>query len=496
MDFDLIIIGSGPAGYKAAITAAHLGAKVALIEKGLPGGTCLNQGCIPKKTLIHLASLIEDINDLQGRGLIGRVRGDFLAAMAHKDEVVSGIRNNFTVWLKRLGVRVFIGEGRLLGADRVAVTPLHGPVPPEFGAPFTDKEKLTVAAPIELSAKRIIIASGSESKEIASCVTNGKEIMNSRDFMYRLDHLPKSILCVGGGAIGVELGYLLHQFGSRVCIVEKSSRLLDQPHIPERASAVLERKFARIGLDVRKNGSVAESRIVDGRVDVTYTDGARDSFEHVLVAVGRKPMTDGFGLDEAGVALNVDGFIEVSEYLETSVPGIYAIGDVKPGPMTANASLHDAKVAAANAINGNCLHSNYHKVPTVIHSALEIAAVGLTEELAEQAGFDADVVRSNFGGSGKARAHHDYEGFIEVVHDAQTGQLLGGCIVGPEAGEQIHMMSAACQSERGLWFFTDMSYSHPSWCEEFETAIDPYTAAFTKSGKQVFRPGIFAAQPK
>ena len=492
MEFDLVIIGSGPGGYKAAITAAHLGAKVALVERALPGGTCLNQGCIPKKTLLHLASLIEDVNGLQGRGLIGQVSGDFVAAMAHKDEVVAGIRNNFTVWLKRLGVRVFIGEGRLHGAGRVGVSPLHEPVPVEVRAPFTDKERLTVTAPLELEAKRIIIATGSAPKELETCKANGREIMNSRDFMYRLDHLPKSILCVGGGAIGVELSFLLHQFGSRVCIVEQGCRLLDQPHIPERASAVLERKFARIGIEVRKNVSVAASDIVEGGVEVTCTDGRKDTFERVLVAVGRRPVTEGLDLEETGVALDSDGFIEVTEHLETSVPGIYAIGDVKSGPMTANAALHDAKVAAENAISGNGLRSNYHKVPVVIHSALEIAAVGLTEDLAEQAGFDADVARSSFGGSGKARAHHDTEGFIEVVHDAETGQLLGGCIVGPEAGEQIHMMSAACQSERGLWFFTDMSYSHPSWCEELETAIGPYTSAFSKSGKEVFRPGIFA----
>lgn len=496
MEFDLVIIGSGPGGYKAAITAAHLGAKVALVEKGLPGGTCLNQGCIPKKTLIHLASLIEGVNSLQGRGLIGQVRGDFMAAMAHKDEVVTGIRNNFTVWLKRLGVRVFIGEAKLLGDGRISVHPSCSLNSPECDAPFTDKGKLTVTAPLELKAKRIIIATGSTPRELDACPSNGREIMHSPDFMYRLDHLPKSILCVGGGSIGVELGFLLHQFGSRVCVVEQGDRLLDQPNIPERASAVLERKFARIGIEVRKNVTVAQSRIIDGKVEVTCTDGYCDTFEHVLVAVGRRPMTTGLGLEEAGVALNPEGFIEVTEHLETSVPGIYAIGDVKPGPMTANAALHDAKVAAANAINGNVLSSNYHKVPTVIHSALEIAAVGLTEDLAEQAGFDADVARSNFGGSGKGRAHHDYEGFIEVVHDAETGQLLGGCIVGPEAGEQIHMMSAACQSERGLWFFTDMSYSHPSWCEELETAIDPYTSAFSKSGKEVFRPGIFARHPK
>lgn len=496
MNFDLVIIGSGPGGYKAAITAAHLGARVALVEKGLPGGTCLNQGCIPKKTLLHVASLIEDINGLQGHGLIGQVRGDFMAAMAHKDEVVAGIRDNFSVWLKRLGVQVFIGEGRLLDAGRVSVMPVRMPVPLESRAPFADKEKLLVTSPLELTAKRVIIATGSTPKELDTCKANGKEILNSQDFMYRLDHLPESILCVGGGAIGVELGFLLHQMGSRVCIVEQSSRLLEHLHISERASAVLERKLKRIGVEVHHNISVASSDIVEGGVDITFTDGRREHYQHVLVAVGRQPATAGLGLEDVGVKLDGNGFIEVSESLESSVPGIYAIGDVKPGPMTANAALHDAKVAAANAINGNFLRGNYHKVPVVIHSALEIAAVGLTEDLAEQAGFDADVARSNLGGSGKARAHRSHEGFIEVVHDAETGQLLGGCIVGPEAGEQIHMMSAACQSDRGLWFFTDMSYSHPSWCEELETAIDPYTSAFTKSGKQVFRPGIFAKLQK
>ena len=159
--------------------------------------------------------------------------------------------------------------------------------------------------------------------------------------------------------------------------------------------------------------------------------------------------------------------------------------------MTANAALHDAKVATSNAINGNAFNPNYYKVPVVINSAFEIAAVGLTEEQAEAAGFTPDVARASFGGSGKARAHHDFEGFIEVVHDEESGQLLGGCIVGPEAGEQIHMMTAACQSERGLWFFKDLSYSHPSWCEELETAIDPYTSAYSRAHDNAV-PGIYA----
>lgn len=487
MTFDLVVIGSGPAGYKAAITAAHLGAKVALVEKGLAGGTCLNQGCIPKKTLLHLASLIANLSDLQGHGLVGNVRGDFPAAMKHKDAVVAGIRDNFSVWLKRLGVQIFFGEARLIDAQTVAISPSLASTPVSSG-----DEVLMVTELRVVSTRRVIIATGSSPKELPECPTDGRIVINSRDFMFGLETLPNSVLCVGGGAIGVELGYALHQFGAKVRIVEKGERLLGQAQISERASSILERKFRRIGIAVDKELTVVHVEMRADSAAVTFTDGSQAEFNCVLVAVGRQPVTTGLGLEHAGVALTPDGFVQTSAYLETSVPEIYAIGDVKPGPMTANAALHDAKIAAANAIKGNLLQSNYFKVPVVINSALEIAAVGLTEEQAEEAGFESDVARSNLGGSGKARAHHDTEGFIEVVHDAETGQLLGGCIVGPEAGEQIHMMAAACQSSRGLWFFKDMNYSHPSWCEELETAIDPYTAAFAKSEKTIFRPGILA----
>jgi len=481
MNFDLIVIGSGPGGYKAALTAAHLGAKVALVEKAQPGGTCLNQGCIPKKTLLHLATLIEDVNNLQDRGLVGRVRGDFRAAAAHKNAVVSGIRDNFAVWLKRLGVRVISAEARLLGGQRVALRSTT------HGAAHTE-------APHIIQAGRIILATGSTPRQLETCPTDGERILNSSDFMLSLTELPELVLCIGGGAIGVELGFLLHQFGSRVCIVEQRDRLLDRPRIPERASAMLERKFARIGIEVRLNASVSSWTAACDGIGVNLSDGYTGKFAKVLVAVGRQPRVDGLGLREAGVAVDEEGFVQVSEYLETSAAGIYAVGDVKPGPMTANAALHDAKVAAANAINGNRMRANYHKVPVVIDSALEIAAVGLTEDLAEAAGFEPEVALSSLGGSGKARAHHDYEGYIEVVHDAETGQLLGGCIVGPEAGEQIHMLAAACQSARGLWFLRDMSYSHPSWCEELETAVDPYAAALARSEKTIFPAGIFAGQ--
>jgi dihydrolipoamide dehydrogenase len=275
-------------------------------------------------------------------------------------------------------------------------------------------------------------------------------------------------------------------------VVEQSDRLLNKPNIPERASAALERKFARLGIVVRKGVTVASREIDDTGVDVVLTDGCRERYALVLVAIGRRPVSEDLALAEIGVRINADGFIETNEFLETSVPGIYAVGDVKPGPMTANAALHDAKIAAANAVKGNLLPCNYYRVPIVIDSALEIAVVGLSEEQAESAGFEVDVARVNLGASAKARARHDVEGFIEAVHDEQTGQLLGGCVVGTEAGEQIHMLAAACQSDRGLWFFMDMNYSHPSWTEELENAIGPLTSALAKSGRELFLPGIYA----
>jgi dihydrolipoamide dehydrogenase len=171
---------------------------------------------------------------------------------------------------------------------------------------------------------------------------------------------------------------------------------------------------------------------------------------------------------------------------------VYAAGDVREGPMTANAALYDAKLVVANTFGGERLRANYFKVPFVVNSALEIATVGLSEAQAEDAGFAPRVARSSFGASAKARARHDYDGFIEVVHDLETGQLLGGCIVGSEAGEQILLLGAACQSMRGMWFLKDLSYSHPSWCEEIEAAIDPHAVSLAREAENLFRPGIHA----
>ncbi len=245
-----------------------------------------------------------------------------------------------------------------------------------------------------------------------------------------------------------------------------------------------------MGVTVRTELEVTATRVRPDGVDVTFSDGDRGAFDRVLVAVGREPTTEGLSPEAAGVAVTPAGFIRTSPYLETTASGIYAIGDVKPGPMNANAALQEGKVAARNALEGAHEKPNYNRVPTAIYSALEIAAVGLTEERAEMAGFEPVTAQGTFGASPKAHAHGASEGFVEVVLDEETGQLLGGCIVGPEAGEQIHLLGAAIQSPRGLNFLSELCYSHPSWCEELENAVDPFTWEFTRAG--ITQPGLFA----
>jgi len=475
--FDIVIIGSGPGGYKAAITAAQLGSRVALVESRQQGGTCLNKGCIPKNTLLHLAKLIEDVNQLNGKGINGTISGDFSGALQYKEEVVSQIRDNFPVWLRRLGVHQFSGHARFVDSNTIKIC-------------NDTSEDQTI------TASHVIIATGSRERKHPDIATDGNRILNSYDFLTTLNQLPESILIIGGGAIGTEFAFLLHQYGSMVTIVEQSSRLLNKSSIPERASMMLERKFKRLGVEVRKNTTIQTAVAHDNEVEISFSSGETQNFDYVLVAIGREPNTTGMGLDNTGIELDKNGFIKTNQYLETSVDGVFAVGDVKAGPMTANAALHDGKVAATNAVGSTRSTSNYHIVPIVIDTALEIAAVGLTEEMAESAGFEPDVARGNFSASPKARGRQDTEGFIEVVHDEETGQMLGGCIVGSEAGEQIQMLTAACQSPRGLWLFTDINYSHPSWCEELEHAIYPYTNAFSESGKDIFHPGIYAIRHK
>jgi dihydrolipoamide dehydrogenase len=467
---DLIVIGCGPAGYKAAAGAARMGAAVVVVESGTPGGNCLNEGCIPTRALLHPAMLIEDCNALAGRGLVGSPRADFGAAVRHKDAVVAALRDGLPGAMQRLGIRMLRGAAKFEAPGRVRVG---------------DAETL--------EAPRVLVATGSRPRALPECPFDGRVVVSSRELYSTLERLPERVLCVGGGAVGVEAAYLARQYGARVTLLERETRLLPFARVPEHVADLLEARLERLGVEVRTGTRVAACRTGNDRAQVVFDDGSEGEYGLVLVAVGREPNSAGLGLEDIGVRLNAAGQACTDAFLETDAPGVYAAGDVREGPMTANAALYDAKLAVANALGGEHLRANYFKVPFVVNSALEIATVGLSEAQAEQAGFAPRVARSSFGASAKARARHDYDGFIEVVHDLETGQLLGGCIVGSEAGEQILLLGAACQSVRGMWFLKDLSYSHPSWCEEIEAAIDPHAAMLARDVENLFRPGIHAA---
>ena len=470
---DVAVIGCGAGGYKAAVTAARCGARVMLIERERVGGSCLNHACVPKKALAHIATLLRQAKALSGRGLRGELLGDLPAAMAFKDQFIDELRRGLPLRLKQLSVETVAGHARLLSPRQIEVE--------------------TSTGTRRIEAQRIVLAIGAVPQSLASCPVDHERIVDAPSFIGTLSQAPRRLLCVGGGALWVEAAFVLHQFGSQVTLVERAARLIDRPVISERAAALLERHLVDLGVAVRKNLSISHVRVAGDEVVVTFTDGSSESFDRVLVAVGLSPRPDELGLASLGIACDAEGFVITNDSLETNVPGIYAIGDMKGGPMTAAAALHDGRIAGENAARDQRRQRNYNQVPLVIDSVLPVAAVGLSEEMAEQAGFTPNVVYIPLRGSVKARAYHDAAGFIEIVSDEETGQMLGGCIVGAGADELVHLLVAACRSRRGLWSFTDLDYGHPSWSEDVGAALDPYLDALAQSANTLFRPGIYAA---
>ncbi|MHB8254476.1 MAG: dihydrolipoyl dehydrogenase family protein [Acidiferrobacter sp.] len=471
--YDVAVIGCGAGGYKAATTAAQCGARVVLIEHGRVGGSCLNDACVPKKALAHIATLLSQAQAMLGRGLAGHVAADLPGAMAFKDRLIHELRQGLPLRLKQLGVDIVHGQARLVGSQQIAIE----------GA----------EAPRTITAGRIILATGAAPRPLAACPVDHDRIVDARDFMATLSAQPRTILCVGGGTLGVEAAFLFRQFGSAVTLCARGARLVNRSVVSERAARLLERQLTDMGVTVRKSLTVSLARADSDGVWVRFSDGSEGHFERVLVAAGRVPSLDDLGFQALGGQCDARGFIATRNTLETNLPGIYAVGDIKGGPMTAAAALHDGRIAGENAVRGPIRTRNYNQVPLVVDSILPIAAVGLSEEMAEAAGFTPDVVYIPFRGSVKARAHNAPSGFIEIVYDEETGQMLGGCIAGGGADELVHLLVAACRSRRGLWSFTDVDYGHPSWGEEMGAALDPYLGALVQSANTLFRPGIYAS---
>ena len=420
-DFQLVVIGSGPGGYVAAIRASQLGLKVAIVEKDATlGGTCLNVGCIPSKALLASTEHLHFARErFAAHGIIAKEIGvDLGAMMKRKLEVVGKLTGGVTYLMKKNKVEVVKGFGKLVDANTVSVTG-------EGGATRTIK------------AQNIILATGSVAIELPFLKYDGKRVINS-DQGIALEKVPKSMLVVGAGAIGLELGSVWKRLGAEVTVVEFLPRIAAVGFDPE-TSKILQRNLEKLGMKFELSTKIESAKVGDKGVELKGSNASGPvayQADIVLVAVGRKPFTTGLDLEKAGVKLTDRGRIAVNEHGQTNVPNIYAIGDVTDGPMLAH-KAHEEAVAIAENIAGKPGHVNYQVIPGVIYTAPEAASVGLTEDEAKEKKLDVKIGKFSFTANGRAIAADTTEGFAKIIADAKTDKVLGAHIVASNASELI-----------------------------------------------------------
>lgn len=446
--FDIAIIGSGPGGYVAAIKAAQNHAKVALIEKKDLGGVCLNVGCIPTKTLLAGSDVLHNIQKAEEFGIsVENVKVDFAKMMQRKNRVVSSIRNSLEGLIKANRIEIIRGEAKFQSAEEI---------------------KVFSTSPVLIKAKKTIIATGSEPLDIKAFPCNQKTIHNSSSIL-DLQTLPKSLVIIGGGYIGCEFASLFSQLGTKVTILEALPSIVAAQG--KDISRALLRAFKKQGIDVQTHVFVQSIETTGSGVLVKMSEDKTIEAEMALVSVGRKLNSDQLNLQKIGVAVDDKKAIVVNEKMETSVPNIYAIGDVVGTWLLAHVASHQAIVAATNATGGEA-KMHYHAVPAVIFTHPEIAMVGMTLEQALEKGHSAVAGKFPFTALGKSQAAFETDGYAQIISDKQTKQILGAQVIGHEASALIAEMALAIQNELTLDCVIDTIHAHPTVAEAWlESAL-------------------------
>jgi len=424
--YDLVIVGGGPGGYIGAIRAGQLGLKVACVDRGARlGGTCLNIGCIPSKALLQSSEkFAEARHGLGNHGIkLGAVELDLPAMMARKDKVVDGLTKGIEFLFKKNKVERVQGTGRVTG-----------------------KGEVTVDGKTKIQTKNIVIATGSDVMPLNGVAVDEKQIVSSTGAL-SLAKVPETMVVVGGGYIGLEMGSVWSRLGAKVTVVEFLDRIV--PGMDAEIGRLLQRVLAKQGLEFKLGTKVTSAKPGPGGVALTLEPakgGASEAMtaDVVLVSIGRRPFTQGLGLDAVGVALDNRGFVQIDEHFRTNVPGIYAIGDVVRGPMLAHKAEEEG-VAVAEIIAGKPGHVNYETVPGIVYTWPEVAAVGKTEEQLKEAGVAYKVGKFPFSANSRARCNDFTEGTVKILADAKTDRVLGGHIIGPEAGTLIHEIVMAME---------------------------------------------------
>ena len=444
--YDVAVLGGGPGGYVAAIRAGQLGLKTAVIERDKVGGTCLHVGCIPTKALLETAELLMLCRRAGEFGVrVSESSLDLKAAMERKDRVVKKMMMGTESLLRKHKVVTVKGTGIIAAPGRIEVK--------DAGGGNTTVE-----------AKAIVIATGSRVGSLPMAPVDGKVVVSSDDIL-SLDRVPESLLVIGAGAVGVEFASIYHAFGSKVILVERLPRLV--PIEDEEVSEALLRSFTRQGIECHVGADLKSVRVEgDGAWSEFVVKGEtkRVRTERVLMAAGRKPVTDGIGLEKLGVAMD-RGFIKVNEYMETSVPGIYAIGDVVPTVALAHVASHEG-ITAVERIAGKHPHPvNYDAIPNCTYCHPQVASVGLTEAQARATGRPIKVGKFPFTANSKASILGQGEGFAKAVADGKTGEILGVHIIGVLATEQIAESVVARHFEASAEELANVVHAHPTLAE-------------------------------
>jgi dihydrolipoamide dehydrogenase len=457
MAYDVVVIGSGPGGYVCAVKAAQLGLKTAIVEKRPTlGGTCLNIGCIPSKAMLHASEVFHQAGHSHAElGVeVGTPTLNLPAMMAHKDAVVKANVDGVSFLMKKNKIDVLVGTGKVLGEGKLSVTTEGGESQ-------------------EIEAKNIVIATGSDVAGIPGVdVAFDEKVIVSSTGALELEKVPGHLVVVGGGVIGLELGSVWARLGAKVTVVEYLDAILGG--MDGEVSKQFQRMLAKQGLDFKLGQKVTAVARKDAGASVTFEpakggEAQTVDADIVLVATGRRPYTDGLGLEDAGVVMEKGGRVQIDAHFQTSVPGVYAIGDVVAGPMLAH-KAEDEGVAVAEIIAGQAGHVNYEVIPSVVYTQPEVASIGSTEEQLKADGVAYKAGKFPFTANGRARAMLATEGFVKILADKDTDRVLGVHIVGAGAGDLIHEAAVLMEFGGSAEDLARTCHAHPTLSEAVKEA--------------------------
>ena len=446
MNFDLIIIGSGPGGYVAAIRASQLGMKVAIIEKENLGGICLNWGCIPTKALLKSANVFEYLNHASDYGLnVADAKADFGAVIRRSRGVADGMSKGVQFLMKINKIEVINGSAKLAPGKKVDVTAADG-------------------AKTTYTANNIILATGARSRELPSLKQDGKKIFGYREAM-NLPAQPKSLVVVGSGAIGVEFAYFYNTMGTKVTIVEFMPNIV--PVEDEEVSKQLERSFKKMGMEILTNSSVEKVDTSGSGCKVTIKSAKGENVivcDVVLSAVGIAPNIENIGLEECGVITD-KGKVLVNDFYQTNIPGVFAIGDIVKGPALAHVASAEGITCVEKMAGHHPEPIDYTNIPGCTYCSPEIASVGMTEKAAKEKGIEIKVGKFPFSASGKAKAGGNSDGFVKLIFDAKYGEILGAHMIGANVTDMIAEIVVARKLEATGHEIIKSVHPHPTMSE-------------------------------